>query len=131
MRCGNLVLKQPSSFLISHRFATKWYLHSTSNPFSRFVLPMTSHVDGPPCLKKSAKLLYLSCVLSACFDIAIRVTKFVHMHTCYLNISLGSYSRAATISFSTSGGAVTIHERRLIEQIRYAKSFSMKSSGQA
>ena len=31
----------------------------------------------------------------------------------------GYYSRAATISFSTSGGAATIRERRLIERIRY------------
>ena len=54
------------------------------------------------------QLLYQSCVLSACFAIAIRVTRFVHMHTCYLSISCGSYSRAATISFSMSGGAATI-----------------------
>ena len=52
LRCGDLVLKQTSSFLISRRFATKQYLHGTSNPFSCFLLPMISHDDRPPCLKK-------------------------------------------------------------------------------
>ena len=32
-------------------------------------------------------LLYLSSILSACFDIAIRVTRFAHVRTCYLIIS--------------------------------------------
>ena len=39
--------------------------------------------------------------------------------TCYSNTSHGYYSRAATISFSASGGAASIRERRLMEQIRY------------
>ena len=42
----------------------------------------------------------------------IRVT---HVRTWYSNMSHGYYSRAATISFSTSGGAATIRERLLIE----------------
>ena len=42
---------KPSSFLISRHFATKRYLHSTSNPFPHFLLPMTSHVDLPLCIK--------------------------------------------------------------------------------
>ena len=43
---------QPSSFLISRHFATKRYLHGTSNLFPCFLLPMTSHVDRPLCLKQ-------------------------------------------------------------------------------
>ena len=48
LRCGDLICK-PSS-LISPRFATKRYLHRTSNLFPRR-LPMNSHDDRPPCLK--------------------------------------------------------------------------------
>ena len=45
-------INKPSSFLMSRHFATKRYLHGTSNPFPCFLLPMTSHVDCPSCLKK-------------------------------------------------------------------------------
>ena len=51
LRCSDLVWSKPSSFLMSHRFATKWYLHGASNLFSRFLLPMTSHGGCmPPCV---------------------------------------------------------------------------------
>ena len=50
----------------------------------------------------------------------------------YLNFSRGYYSRAATISFSTSGGAAIIRGRlatnrgrRLIAEIRYVSNCSM------
>ena len=51
----------------------------------------------------------------ACHCNGYPVTRFVHVRTCFLNVSRGYYSRAATISFSTSGGAATIRERQLIE----------------
>ena len=51
---------KPSSFLISCHFATQRHLHSTSNPVRSCSCP--------------------------CFDIAIQ---FVHMRTCYSNISCG------------------------------------------
>ena len=57
-------------------------------------------------LAKDSTVLYLSCILSACF--ALWVMRFVHICTCYLNISCGWYSRAATSSFSTSVGVATI-----------------------
>ena len=52
LQCSDLVLKHPSSFLMSHCFAIKRYLHGTSNPFPCFLLPLTSHNDRPSCLKK-------------------------------------------------------------------------------
>ena len=45
---------------MSHCFATKWYLHSSSNPFPCF-LPMTSLVDHPLCLKKCQTFLDSVC----------------------------------------------------------------------
>ena len=48
--------------LISRGFATNRYLHDTSNPFPCF-LPMISHDDHPPYLKKNAELLWTMCVL--------------------------------------------------------------------
>ena len=51
---------KPSS-LISRRFATKQYLHGTSNPFPRF-LPMISHTMITLCAWKNAKLLWTACV---------------------------------------------------------------------
>ena len=60
--------------LISHCFATKQYLHSTSNPFPRF-LPMSSHNDCPPFLKKCQTSLnsVRSCTYCVCsFGIAIQ-----------------------------------------------------------
>ena len=81
------------------------YLHGTSNPFPRF-LPLISHDDRPPCLKKCRGPIHSTSDSSP---------RFVHVHMCFSNISRGQYSRAATISFSTSRGAATIRERRLIE----------------
>ena len=71
---------KPSS-LISHHFATKWYICSTSNPFPHF-LPMISRDDHPPCLKKCQTSLdsmrsYTYQVIL--IDIAIRDPRFVHM----------------------------------------------------
>ena len=81
---------KPSS-LISRCFATKRYLHSTPNQFPCF-LPMISHDDRPPCLKKCQTSLnrvrsYTYRVYS--FDIAIWDPRFVHVHMCYSNISRG------------------------------------------
>ena len=45
-------LKQTFQLLTSRCFATNQYLHGTSNLFPCFLLPMTSHVDCPMCLKK-------------------------------------------------------------------------------
>ena len=73
LRCGGLVLKQTFFSLISRRFATKRYLHDTSDPFHCF-LPTISHDDRPLRLK-NAELLWTVCVLVPIvysFDIAIR-----------------------------------------------------------
>ena len=47
--------------LISRCFATKRYLHGTSDPFPRF-LPMISH-DDRLCASKNAELVRISCML--------------------------------------------------------------------
>ena len=65
---------KPSSFLISHRSATKRYLSSTSNLFPRF-LPMTSHVDRPPCLQMSLDSVRSCTYRVHSFDIAIWDTR--------------------------------------------------------
>ena len=81
---------KPSS-LISRRFATKWYLHSTSNQFPRF-LPIISHDDRPSCLKKCQTSLNRVCSCTYrvySFDIAIWDPRFVHVRMCYSNISCG------------------------------------------
>ena len=81
---------KPSS-LISHRFETKRYLHGTSKPFPHFI-PMSSHDDRPPCLKKCQTFLNSmhSCTYRVySFYIAIRDTRFVHLRMCFSNISRG------------------------------------------
>ena len=81
---------------------------------------MTSHVDRPPCLKKKSQTSLEACVLVTTVPICqSRHEVCSRAHVLYSNISRGLYSRAATILFNTSGGAATIRERRLIEQIRY------------
>jgi len=74
---------------ISLHFATKQYLHGTSNPFLHF-LPMISHNDRPPCLKNS-ELLWTAWV-----PVPIAYTyschsrhEVVHVRMCYLNVSRG------------------------------------------
>ena len=56
---------KPSSFLISCRFTTKWYLHGTSNLFPRS-LPMISHIDRLPNfsgqLSITAPIVYTRCM---------------------------------------------------------------------
>ena len=47
--CCDMGLKQN---FISCCFATKQYIHGTSNPFPCTLLPVTSLVTCPPCLKK-------------------------------------------------------------------------------
>ena len=44
----------PASWSAAALLQSGTYIHGASNPFPRFyfVLPMTSHVDRPPCLKK-------------------------------------------------------------------------------
>ena len=37
-----------------------------------------------------------------------RVTRFVHVHTCYSHSNCGFYSKVVTISFSPSRGATSI-----------------------
>ena len=76
--------------LISRRFATKRYLHSTSNPFPRF-LPMISHDDCPPCLKNCRTSLDSvgSCTYHVLIWYCHLSPRFVHMGMCYSNISRG------------------------------------------
>ena len=82
--CSDLVLKQPSNFLMSRYFATKRYLHGTSNPFPCFLLSMISHDDHPLCLKKCQTSLDSVRSCNYCtyrvysFDISIRDMRFVH-----------------------------------------------------
>ena len=74
-------LSKPSSF-ISRCFDTNPYLHGTSNPFPRF-LPMNSHDDGPPFLKKcQTSLDSVRCCTYRVypFDIAIRDGLFSRAH---------------------------------------------------
>ena len=40
------------SFLMSDHLPTKRYIHDTSNPLPRYLLPVTSHATRPPCPKK-------------------------------------------------------------------------------
>ena len=81
---------KPSS-LISRGFATKRYLHCTSNLFPPF-LPMISQDDRSPCLKKCETYLdsvYFCTYRVYSFQIAIRDIGFVHVCMCYSNISCG------------------------------------------
>ena len=72
---------KPSSFLISRRFATKWCLHSTSNPFYRFLLPMTSHIDCPLCRKKCQTSLDSAHVLVNTVPIVYTFCMFWYCHS--------------------------------------------------
>ena len=62
------------------------YLHGTSNPFPRF-LPMISHDDRPPCLKKCRTPLDSVRSCTYCVLIWYLGPRFVHVRMCYLNIS--------------------------------------------
>ena len=71
------------SSLISLRFATKQYLHGTSNLFPRF-LPMISHDDRPPCLKNCRTSLdSVSYRVYSCHS----RHEVVHLRMFYSNIS--------------------------------------------
>ena len=64
------------------------YLHGTSNPFPHF-LPMISHDDHPPCLKKCRTPLdsVHSCTYRVLLWYCHSSPRFVHVHMCYSNIS--------------------------------------------
>ena len=77
--------------LISRCFATKRYLHGTSNPFPRFFFNdftrwLPSMPQKMPNFSGQRAFLYLSCKLIwYCHS----SSRFVHVHMCYLNISCG------------------------------------------
>ena len=52
------------SLRISHYFATKRYIHGTSNLFPCFLLPMTSQVARPPCLRECQNFIFVLQYLS-------------------------------------------------------------------
>ena len=67
--------------------ATKRYLHGTSYRF----LPMISHDDRPPCLKKRRTSLdsVRSCIYRVLIWYCHLSPRFVHVGMCYSNISRG------------------------------------------
>ena len=66
------------------------YLNSTSNPFPHF-LPVISHDDCPPCLKKCWTSLdsMRSCTYHVLIWYCHSSPRFVHVRMCYSNISHG------------------------------------------
>ena len=76
------------SSLINRRFATKQYLHGTSNPFPCF-LPIISQDDHPPCLKNCWTSLDSVSSCTYCIYSCHLRHEVVHMRMYYLNISRG------------------------------------------
>ena len=117
---------KPSS-LISRRFASKRYLHGTSNPFPCF-LPMSSHDDCPPLLKKCQTSLdsMHSCTYRVySFDICHsrhEVCSPAHVLLDYylrLVFESGNYFIQHVRRCGDNSRAATNRERCLIEQIRH------------
>ena len=90
--CGDLVANLPASW----SGATLLHSGTYTAPLIQFVL-VALHV-----------LIYIAIL-------------FVHMRTCYSNISHGYYLRAVTISFSTSRGVATIQQWQLIDNVWSSK----------
>ena len=127
------------SFLISHHIAQclpRQPIASSKNqtdPFADVEENEDELEENTPVYWRTANLLYMRsynyCTYHLYyFDIANRVMRLVHVCTCYLNISHGLYLRAATISFSKSGSAVTISEWQLIESGIWWNKYSMSVS---
>ena len=127
-----------SSFLISHRFARCLPLEpiaSSRNHTDLFADVEEDEDELENKLVLEGLLIYYTMrsynyytYRLYYFDITNRVTRFVHVCTCYLNISHGLYSRAVTISFSKSGSAVTISEWQLIESDVWSNKYGMSES---
>ena len=81
---------KPSSLISRRALCYKAYLRGTSNQFPRF-LPMISHNDRPPCLKKTSLDSMRSCVYRVySFDIAVRDPRFLHVRMCNSIIAAAS-----------------------------------------
>ena len=107
--------------LIGLSFSTKWYLHSTSNLFPRF-LPMISYDDRPPYLKKcrtspdsmrSCTYRVYSCH-SSCSHAHVLLEYYPR-----LVIKSGDYFAQHVRRYGDNSKAATNREQRLIEQIWY------------